>query len=202
MDTPALTLPLLAFRALALLLIAGTHGFVIARAGVMLGDPGPRYDGRVTVWPFVHIDLAGAAGLIVFGLGWAKPVAIEPEKFRIGRFGVLIAILAGFAGLLALAAALTLLVAPALTMLPHSAALTSSAFLRTASELSIWCALFSLVPIPPLAGGMLFSALGWNVPPKVTWLLSALMLAAVATGLAQSLLRPVYTLLSAVVFGG
>lgn len=201
MDSPALTFQIIAFRVAALLLIAGVQGFAIAGTAVLLGDKGPKYDGRMTSWPAGHIDLVGAAGLIVFGLGWTKPVAVDPGELRAGPAGLLACVLAGFAALLALAAILALLTLPALTMLPHTAALTGAAFLRAAANLSIWCALFSLVPIPPLAGGMLWQAAGLKVPPKAIWLLSALLLAAVATGTAQSLIRPVHAVVAAAILG-
>ncbi len=86
-------------------------------------------------------------------------------------------------------------------MLPHSAALTTAAFLRVASSLAIWFALFSLVPIPPLTGGLLLDAFGIRVPPQVRWILVAVLLVAVATGLVRQLLGPAYAVLSPVILG-
>jgi len=136
-----LTLQSIAFRVLALLIIAGVHGGIVAGAAVFLGDKGPKYDGRLTIVPASHIDLVGAISLIIFGLGWAKPMAVDAGQFRIGRFGIIVVILAGFVGLIVTAALLDALILPALTTLPHTAALTTAAFLRAASSLSIWFAL-------------------------------------------------------------
>ncbi|MBQ2266502.1 MAG: site-2 protease family protein, partial [Clostridia bacterium] len=46
------------------------HGFIATK----LGDPTPRYQGRLTLNPFAHIDYIGALCIILFGVGWAKPV--------------------------------------------------------------------------------------------------------------------------------
>jgi hypothetical protein len=197
-----LTLQAIGFRVLALLIVAGVHGGCIAAASVILGDRGPKYDGRLSILPTRHIDLVGAFSLIVFGQGWSRPVTVDAREFRTGRIGIVIVILAGFAGLLVTAGVLGALIRPAVTTLPHSAALATAAFLRTAVEVTIRVALFSLVPIPPLAGGMLPQAFGIAFPPRVRWLLIAVLLAAVATGAVRQLLGPAGAVLTTLILGG
>ena len=160
MGVSDLTLQSLAFRGLTLLIIAGVHGGIVAGTAVLLGDKGPKYDGRLTIVPAGHIDFLGAIGLLIFGLGWTKPMAIDARQFRVGRSGIFFVILAGFVSLLVTAALLDALIRPALTTLPHTAGLTTAAFLRAASSLSIWFALFNLIPVPPLTGGLLLDAFG------------------------------------------
>ena len=196
-----LTVQLIAFRVLALLMIAGVQGGIVAGAAVLLGDKGPKFDGRLTVVPASHIDPIGAISLILFGLGWAKPMAIDARQFRIGSIGIVVVILTGFVGLLVTAAILVALTLPALTALPHTAALTTAAFLRSASSLSIWFALLSLVPIPPLTGGLLLDAFGIRVSRQVQWILAAPLLVAVATGLVRHLLGPAHAVLASVILG-
>jgi Zn-dependent protease len=196
-----LTLQLLAFRVLALLIIAGVQGGVVAGAAVLLGDRGPKYDGRLTIMPAGHIDLVGAISLVIFGLGWAKPMAVDARQLRIGRIGIVVVILAGFSGLLVTAAVLNALILPALATLPHTAGLTTAAFLRAASSLGIWFALLGLVPIPPLTGGLILDAFGIRVPPQARWVLVAGLLVAVATGVARRLLGPAHAVLASVILG-
>jgi Zn-dependent protease len=196
-----LTLQAIAFRALALLIIVGVQGGVTAGMAVLLGDKGPGYDGRMTLVPAGHVDLVGAFSLVLYGLGWGKPVAVDAREFRIGRLGIVVVILAGFVGLLVLAALLDALTRPALTMLPHAAALTTAAFLRVASGLAIWFALFSLIPIPPLTGGLLLDAFGIRIPRQLRWILAAVLLVAVATGVVRRVLGPAYAVLAAVILG-
>lgn len=196
------TLQSIGFRVLTLLIIVGIHGGIVAGAAVLLGDKGPKYDGRLTVLPANHIDIVGAASLIIFGLGWSKPMTIDAQQFRIGRIGIFSVILAGFIGLLVTAAFLNALIVPALTTLPHTAALTTTAFLKAASSLSIWFALLSLVPVPPLSGGLLLYAFGLSFSQQARWILTVLLVVAVAAGLGRQLLGPVYSLLASVILGG
>jgi len=196
-----LTIQSIAFRVLALLIIAGVQGVSVAGAAVLLGDKGPKYDGRLTIVPTSHIDLVGAISLIIFGLGWPKPMAVDARQFRIGRIGIVVVILAGFVSLLVTAAFLDALILPALTTLPHSAALTTAAFLRTASSLTIWVALLGLIPIPPLTGGLLLNAFGIRVSRQAQWILAAVLLVAVATGVARQLLGPAHAVVASVILG-
>ena len=197
-----LTVQVIIFRLLALLVIAPVHGLVLAGSAALLGDKGPGYDGRLSILPTGHLDLVGTIGMVVFGLGWAKPVDIDAGQLRGGRIGILAVILAGALGLLALAVIFAALVLPAVTTLSHTAALTTAAFLRAASSLSIWVALFSLVPVPPLAGGMLLGACGIRIPRQAEWVVVALLLAAVATGVARDLLGPAHGILEAIILEG
>jgi Zn-dependent protease len=76
------------------------HEFGHAYAADRLGDPGPRRDGRVTLWPDKHFDTAGffmivLSSLVGFGLGWGKPVMINSRCFRHPRRDMLIATFAG-----------------------------------------------------------------------------------------------------------
>lgn len=199
MGLPDFTLQSIGFRGLALLIIAGVQGGFVAGAAVLLGDKGPKYDGRLTVAPAGHLDLLGTIGTIFFGLGWAKPVAVDARKIRIGRMGIVPVILAGFAGLLFLAVLFDALALPALTTLPLTAGLTAAAFLRAASGLSIWFALFSLVPIPPLTGGLLLEALGIRVSRRMQWILASVLFVTVATGVVRHLLGPTQAVLASLI---
>ena len=49
------------------------HGFVSSR----LGDPTPRRDGRLTLNPLAHLDPWGTISLLLFRMGWEKPVRIN-----------------------------------------------------------------------------------------------------------------------------
>lgn len=195
------TVQAIAYRVLALLIIAGVHGLVIAATAVLLGDKGPKYDGRLTVSPASHVDLVGAAAMVLFGMGWAKPVAVDAREFRTGALGIFAVILAGFVGLLALAELLSVLVLPVLETLPQTAGLTTAAFLRGASRLTIWFALLSLVPIPPLTAGMLLGTFGVRISERVQWVLTALIVVAIATGVMRAVLRPVHAWIASIILG-
>ena len=200
MSLTDLTLQTIGFRVLALLIIIGIQGGILAGTAVLLGDKGPKYDGRLTIVPTSHIDFVGAISLIIFGLGWAKSMDIDSQQFRVRGFGIVATILIGFVGLLVTAILLNELVLTALTTLPFTVGIATAEFLRTASSLTIWFALLSLIPIPPLTGGLLISMIGIRVPQKTQWIITATLLVAVATGVAHQLLDQAYLVLASLIF--
>ena len=42
----------------------------------------PKYDGRLTLNPFKHLDVWGTLCLLVFHVGWAKPVRINTRNYK------------------------------------------------------------------------------------------------------------------------
>ncbi len=195
-----LTLQIIGFRVLTLVLIVGIQGGILAGTALLLGDKGPKYDGRLTVIPTNHIDFVGAICLIIFGLGWAKSMDIDSQQFRVRSLGIVTTILFGFVGLLVTAILFNELVLVALTTLPFTLGIATAEFLRTASSLTIWFALLSLIPIPPLTGGLLINMIGIRVPQKTQWIVTAMLFIAVATGVAHQLLDPAYSALSSLLF--
>ena len=65
-------------------LLAGItfHEFSHAFAASRLGDPTPRYRGRLTLNPLAHLDPAGTVLLFLAGFGWGKPVEVNPRLMR------------------------------------------------------------------------------------------------------------------------
>jgi Zn-dependent protease len=66
----------------ALLLGFTFHEFSHALAATRLGDPTPRYRGRLSLNPLVHLDPAGTVLLFLAGFGWGKPVPVNPSLMR------------------------------------------------------------------------------------------------------------------------
>lgn len=71
------------------------HEYAHALTADAMGDPTPRYLGRLTFNPLAHLDILGAIMLALFHFGWAKPVAINPNNFRNRREGMIKVSLAG-----------------------------------------------------------------------------------------------------------
>jgi len=61
---------------MAILIVSVVHGFVIAQIASWLGDAEPAHQGRRSLNPFSHFDLIGGAGLLLFGLGWIRPIEV------------------------------------------------------------------------------------------------------------------------------
>jgi Zn-dependent protease len=71
------------------------HEFFHALVAYGLGDQTPKAEGRVTLFPFPHIDPLGLVLILLFGIGWAKPVRFEPSSLRYPNFGSTAVALAG-----------------------------------------------------------------------------------------------------------
>lgn len=198
---PELTLQLVVVRVLAGLLIAMVQGASIAAVAVLLGDRGPRFDGRLMLLPSRHIDLLGLGSLMLTGFGWSRAVDIDPGQLRLGRWGLVIAALAGSAALLAAAWLILLLVIPAVTLLPHTAALVVAAFIRSAARLCVWMALFTLLPVPPLAGGQFLPAAGIRLPANAGLIIGCVLVAVSILGSTRAVLTPAYQLLAPLILG-
>jgi len=67
------------------------HGFIADR----LGDPTPRFAGRLTLNPLAHLDPIGTLMLFIAHIGWAKPVPVNPNYFQNPRKDMLWVGLAG-----------------------------------------------------------------------------------------------------------
>jgi Zn-dependent protease len=148
-------------------LLTTPHEFAHAWTAVKLGDDTPRKDGRVTLNPLAHVDWIGtvllpaATSLLAGGfLGWGRPVQTDPRRLRGGLNGLAVVALAGpasnivFALLLAAAAVGFAGVWPAF-----------AAFAARGVQLSLYLAIFNLMPVPPLDGSKLLLAA--RVPPAI-----------------------------------
>ncbi len=58
------------------------HEFAHAKVADMVGDPTPRLNGRVSLNPLDHYDPIGTTMILLFGIGWGKPVPISPQFFK------------------------------------------------------------------------------------------------------------------------
>ena len=67
------------------------HGIVAYK----LGDPTPKFQGRLTVNPKAHVDPIGFIALLFIGFGWGKAVEINPYNFKKPRRDELLVAFAG-----------------------------------------------------------------------------------------------------------
>ncbi len=143
--------------ATAIILHELAHGY----AALALGDATARRAGRLTLNPLRHVDrfgtlvlpgmlLAGqllTVGRVLFMFGWAKPVPVDPSRFRHPRQMMALVAIAG-------------------PLMNFSLAVLAACLLRdqdlpaswwsavdTFIVLNLVLGLFNLIPIPPLDGG-------------------------------------------------
>jgi len=67
------------------------HGWVSYK----LGDPTAKNAGRLTWNPLKHIDPIGILCMVLFRVGWAKPVPINPYYYRDRKKGIIFVSIAG-----------------------------------------------------------------------------------------------------------
>ena len=65
-----------------LILALTFHEYAHAKTADRLGDPTPEEQGRLTLNPLAHMDIAGTICLLFAGFGWGKPVQINGSYFR------------------------------------------------------------------------------------------------------------------------
>jgi Zn-dependent protease len=146
-----------------LILSLTVHEWAHAASAKLLGDDTAQHLGRLSLNPLDHIDPIGTLILPLLGVpfGWAKPVPVNPTRFRpdVGMgTGLMLTAAAGPASnlLMALMAALFVGVSgrffgglPA-SLLP---------IIQTFTVLNVLLAFFNLLPIPPLDGSRVVESL-------------------------------------------
>ncbi|MGH9719963.1 MAG: site-2 protease family protein, partial [Bryobacteraceae bacterium] len=136
------------------------HEFAHAWVAERLGDDTPRLEGRVTLNPLAHVDWIGTVFLPLITslmgagfLGWGRPVNTNPSKLRGGLRGLAIVAMAGPASNVVFAAVLAGLASAVLSSAPSLVDLSIIAM-----QLSLYLAIFNMIPVPPLDGSKLLLA--------------------------------------------
>ena len=145
------------FRIPALLLALTVHEYAHAATADSLGDPTPKYMGRLTMNPLKHLDPVGTIMLLFAGFGWAKPVAVNPSYFRDGKRDMMAVSFAGPGSNFLLAFIGIVLIA--IFRMSGFGNPGVYAFLFWLQLYNVWFALFNLIPIPPLDGSKILMSL-------------------------------------------
>ena len=137
------------------------HECAHATVAKWLGDDTAERQGRVTLNPFAHLDILGTIGLILFGIGWAKPVPVQPYRCRKVKSQKAAMALTAAAGpisnvlisLIFMIIWKILIVTETVTSIPY----LTYIFTMVIST-NLYLAVFNLLPIPPFDGSRIFLA--------------------------------------------
>ena len=143
----------------AITLHEAAHGWIASK----LGDHTARMMGRVTLDPTKHIDPIGTIAIPLvlllsssgFIFGWAKPVPINFNALRNGKNGMIWVALAGPGANIVMAVCWLFVMIIAINM--NIAVLIEMG--RIGILVNCILAVFNLLPIPPLDGSRVISAL-------------------------------------------
>lgn len=165
----------------AMVLHEYAHGWMAEKCG----DSTAKLEGRLTINPLAHIDPFGTIILPLiclmlpgsFLFGWAKPVPIDPRNMHQPRRDMALVSAAGPGMNVLLAVASALFLAGLFTFEPTltlrtppeadgSSGVFAAVLLRPLAVMALYSvminvllALFNLLPIPPLDGGRILTAL-------------------------------------------
>jgi Zn-dependent protease len=190
------------------------HELAHGAVAYALGDPTAARAGRLTLNPLPHVDPIGTVLLPGFLLvsahllgttplvfGWARPVPVDFSRLRRPRRDAVLVALAGPLTNLLLAV-LSAVALGVFVGLPEPGLLRALGVLVASTSLGVNCvlAVFNLLPVPPLDGGRVLTAL---LPLGAARMLASVervgilvvLLVVVNTGLVGRLVRPLIHLL-------
>ena len=132
------------------------HEFGHAYTAHLCGDDTAKAAGRMTLNPLVHLDLFGSLMVLIVGFGYARPVPVNPNNYRVRNadfyiasagplMNLLLGIIAAFLyGVLAQNSITILAGVPLLFLLKLFIIINFNLFL------------FNLIPLGPLDGNSVF----------------------------------------------
>jgi hypothetical protein len=161
----------LAFDALVSFVVSALLAIMInaeaqAWVSTLLGDVRPNAKDRFHFNVIFHMSFLGSLCYLVAGFGWPKTIDIDPTKFKHPRLYLLISRLAG-----PIANILLANIAASLVFLIQVINMDPLVFMMVLG-VNVTTAVYHLLPIPPLAAGLILTS--WLPEPfqRFKWLIN------------------------------
>lgn len=138
------------------------HEFGHAFAANLYGDDTAKNQGRITLNPFKHLDLKGTLLLLLFGIGYAKPVPIQVHKFTKLREGYFVVSVAGIV--------CNIILFFLFGFVGHFLPTELKVLAQIPMMINANLAIFNLFPIFPMDGGRILECLSKNGREVSDWL--------------------------------
>ncbi len=174
--------------AIGLVVSVTIHEFAHAFVADKLGDPTPRYQGRVTLDPRAHLDPLGTLAILLIGFGWGKAVMFDPFNLKNPKKDIALIAVAGPLSNIILATLLSLIIGIFNLNGMIGTVLVTTIFVN------VMLAIFNLIPVYPLDGSKIFQAL----LPKETALEYEIFMNRYSTMVLLFLILPIFSSRSAV----
>ena len=186
------------------------HEFAHAWTADKLGDTTPRSQGRLTLDPKAHLDPKGFVLLLFCGVGWGKPVQINPNNFTSNKSRQTCEALVSVAGPVMnflLACLFTVIYFCIIRFLPRTQIMQITASLMMwIAIINIGLGVFNLIPLPPLDGEKIFrrflpyNAIEWLERNQYT--LEIVFLILWATGILSMFVAPIIRFIYNLLYNG
>lgn len=180
----------------AIFVVITIHEYTKAKTSSLFGDVVPKQEGRLTLNPFKHFEIIGFILFMYYGYGWGKPVRTSSLFYKDRKKDTLITYISPIA--------VDLLVAVIFGIILK---ITSGFYLNSYLVLffkrlvlySISLAVFNIIPVRPLCGERILSAL---VSPNTALKMSQnekifqiILIALMILGLADIIIKPIINIL-------
>lgn len=187
------------------------HEFAHAFVADKLGDDTPRREGRLTLNPVAHLDPVGSVLLLFAGIGWGKPVHVNPRNYArtmsMEKADALVSIAGPLTNFI-LAIIFTFIYCAIYKFAYGIFALETYGIIireiiSTAIVINIGLGVFNLIPLPPLDGSKIIMPL---LPQKAKnffveheTVFYIIFLVIWITGIASTVIAPIMEVIGSVI---
>ncbi len=182
------------------------HEYAHAAVAYRLGDKTQAYQGRLTLNPLVHVDPIGFIMLLMFKIGWAKPVSVNTRAFKNIRRDDLLVTAAGPIANLLVAFIFAVIYGLFIRFVSISGIVISviGSMIYLTIVINVNLFLFNLLPLPGLDGFRILSDLlprAFNVIGEIAYRYQLIiLLLLLSTGFAADIISVPSTAIQSILF--